>query len=234
MFTLFVTLACEVMGVSWPRLRETGLSAEAVARRRHGIGGSDANVIMGGDPQAIVNLWRVKRGEAEPERLDDVLPVMLGNWTEDFSRQWFERQTGLQVVEAGAFRRHAEHDWMVCTLDGLVRHPGGRETVFEAKHCSARATAPELIARYTPQLTHNMLVSGADDAVLSVIYGNNRWEAYTVEFDPFYAAELMEAEAAFWDCVRTGKRPVAQRISPPPRRLRLSVWASGDAIRPQA
>lgn len=216
----------------WPRLGETGLSAAAIANRRSGIGGSDANVIVAGDPGAVLHLWRVKRGEVAPERLDDVLPVMLGQWTEDFSRQWFERQTGLTVGDAGAAFRHPEREWMTCTVDGLVRHPGGRLTVFEAKHCSARATAPELIARYTPQLTHNMLVTGADDAVLSVIYGNARWEAYSVELDLFYAAELIEAEQMFWDCVQTGRRPVARRIPVPPQRLRLSLWSDRDAIRP--
>lgn len=220
------------MGSSWPRLSETGLSAEAVAKRRSGIGGSDANVILSGDPGAVLHLWRVKRGEVEPESLDDVLPVMLGQWTEDFSRQWFERQTGLTVEAANKSYRHPDHEWMACSVDGLIRHPGGRLTVFEAKHCSARATAPELIARYTPQLTHNMLVTGADDAVLSVIYGNARWEAYSIDLDLFYAAELIEAEQEFWDCVQTGRRPIARRVPAPPQRLRLSLWSDRDAIRP--
>lgn len=220
------------MGRIWPRLDEMGLGAEAVARRRAGIGGSDANIILSGDPGAVLHLWRVKRGEVTSDRLDDVLPVALGQWTEDFSRQWFERQTGLAVEDAGAFRQHPEHAWMTCTLDGLVHHANGGFAVFEAKHCSARALPWELIDRYTPQLTHNMLVTGADEAILSVIYGNAKWEAYTVELDLFYAAELIEAERRFWDCVQTGRRPSTPRIAPPPRRLRLNMWAERDAIRP--
>jgi predicted phage-related endonuclease len=43
-----------------------GLSAEAIAARRHSIGGSDANTIMGGNPDRLIRLWREKRGEAEP------------------------------------------------------------------------------------------------------------------------------------------------------------------------
>lgn len=219
------------MGI-WPRLSETGLSAAAIARRRSGIGGSDANILMSGDSGAVLHLWRVKRGEVEPERLDDVLPVMLGQWTEDFSRQWFERQTGLAVEDAGKSCRHPDHEWMACSVDGLVRHPDGRLSLFEAKHCSHRATGPELIERYMPQLTHNMLVTGADDAVLSAIYGNARWEAYSVEFDPFYAAELLEVEQDFWDCVRSGRRPAPRRVPAPPRKLRLAVWAGRDAVKP--
>lgn len=220
------------MSMEWPRICSTGLSPDAIQGRRATIGGSDANILMSGDPGAILHLWRLKRGEAEREDLSDVLPVVLGQWTEEFSRQWFERQTGLSIEEAGNFRRHEEHSWMTCTLDGLVRHHDGRLSVFEAKHTSTRATPHELIARYTPQLTHNMLVTGTDEAVLSVLYGNAKWEAYTVELDLFYAAELAELEQRFWDCVQTGKRPSARRVQPPPRKLRLTVWAGRDQIKP--
>lgn len=220
------------MGIGWPSLEDSGLTPAQRAARRGSIGASDANVIMSGDPGAVLHLWRVKRGETETEDLSDILPVMLGQWTEEFSRQWFERQTGLDVEDAGRSCRHPEHEWMTCTLDGLVRHPDGRRSVFEAKHCSARATARDVIVRYLPQLTHSMLVTGCDDALLSVIYGNNRWEAYAIDIDLFYAAELVEAERRFWECVTSGQRPVAARIAPPPCKLRLAVWSGRDAIRP--
>jgi hypothetical protein len=37
--------------------------------RRSFIGGSDARIIMGSDEQALIRLWREKRGEVEPEDL---------------------------------------------------------------------------------------------------------------------------------------------------------------------
>ena len=37
--------------------------------RRSFIGGSDAPTIMGGDEAALLQLWKEKRGEAEPEDL---------------------------------------------------------------------------------------------------------------------------------------------------------------------
>lgn len=220
------------MDAGWPRLDDSGLTPAQREARRGAIGGSDANVILSGDPGAILHLWRVKRGEVEAADLSDILPVMLGQWTEDFSRQWFERQAGLKVEDAGLSVRHPEHEWMACTLDGIVRHPDGRRSVFEAKHCSARATAREVVARYMPQLTHSLLVTGCDDALLSVLYGNNRWEAYAVELDLFYAAELVEAERRFWDCVTSGRRPTPTRVPPPPCNLRLALWSGRDAIRP--
>ncbi len=50
--------------------------------RRGFIGGSDARIIMGGDENALVRLWREKRGEAEPEDLSGNLIVQLGLVTE--------------------------------------------------------------------------------------------------------------------------------------------------------
>src|SRR6266702_4639506 len=46
--------------------------------RRTFIGGSDARIIMGSDEAALIQLWREKRGEAEPEDLSGNLVVQLG------------------------------------------------------------------------------------------------------------------------------------------------------------
>lgn len=94
------------------------LSDEQKAFRRQGIGGSDANIIMGGDREKILRLWREKRGEIEPEDLSDVLPVQMGVWTEPFNIMWFEKQTGKTVTGNGEQRKSEEYPWMLCTLDG--------------------------------------------------------------------------------------------------------------------
>jgi predicted phage-related endonuclease len=59
--------------------------------RRSFIGGSDARVIMGNDQDALVRLWREKRGEIEPEDLSDNLIVQLGKVTEDLNRRWYQK-----------------------------------------------------------------------------------------------------------------------------------------------
>jgi hypothetical protein len=46
--------------------------------RRHFVGGSDARIIMGDDGEALLKLWREKRGEAEPEDLSGNLIFSLG------------------------------------------------------------------------------------------------------------------------------------------------------------
>jgi len=55
--------------------------------RRSFIGGSDARIIMGCDEQALIRLWREKRGEIEPEDLSSNLLVQLRLATEDLNRR---------------------------------------------------------------------------------------------------------------------------------------------------
>jgi hypothetical protein len=50
--------------------------------RRNFIGGSDARIIMGGDQNELLRLWREKRGETAPKDLSLDLIVQLGLVTE--------------------------------------------------------------------------------------------------------------------------------------------------------
>ena len=64
----------------------------AVSNRRTFIGGSDARVIMSNDEDALLRLWREKRGEAEPPDYSDNLIVQLGAATEPLNRRWYEKR----------------------------------------------------------------------------------------------------------------------------------------------
>ena len=63
---------------------QTDITSRPPARkgRRHFIGGSDARIIMGANEDALLRLWREKRGEVEPEDLSANLVVQLGVVTE--------------------------------------------------------------------------------------------------------------------------------------------------------
>lgn len=173
-------LSSEAKCIQWPALEEIGLSPSEVEARRSGLGGSDANVILSGDPDRIIGLWTVKRGEAPAEDLSAKLPVMLGSWTETFNRRWYERDTGHLVSDVGKRLVCAQHSWRSCTLDGYVPVLGA---VWEAKHTSAFTSSNEVVERYMPQLQHNMAVGQAERAVLSVIFGNAKWEVFEIAAD---------------------------------------------------
>jgi predicted phage-related endonuclease len=142
------------------------------AQRSAFIGGSDARIIMGSDEAALVRLWREKRGEAEPKDLSGNLIVQLGRATEELNRTWYERNTGRQVTAVQRRVKHSAIPWMVATLDGLVEATGA---VFEAKFMLPWSFSEEGAAeKYMAQVQHNMWVTHARQAVLSIITGGRQ------------------------------------------------------------
>ena len=111
-------------------MAKNALETRKFVERRAFIGGSDARIIMGNDEAALIQLWREKRGEAEPEDLSGNLIVQLGAATEELNRSWYERNTGRRVADVQRRVMHSAIPWMVATLDGLVEGTGA---VFEAK-----------------------------------------------------------------------------------------------------
>ena len=187
------------------------------ADRRGFIGGSDARVIMGEDEARLTRLWREKRGELEPEDLSDNLVVQLGSVTEDLNRRWYERNTGQAVKDVQKWITHPVIKWMAATLDGRVAPSGA---IFEAKFMLPWTFSEEAAAeKHMAQLQHNMWVSNARSAVLSIITGGGKWLELTIHADPLYQHLLLTAEKKFWRCVQSGDVPRLFGIEPPRVRL---------------
>jgi len=185
--------------------------------RRSFIGGSDARIIMGNDEARLIKLWREKRGEAEPEDLSQDLVVQLGSITEELNRTWYERNTGNAVDDVQRKLRHPIHKWMAATLDGRVRQTGA---VFEAKFMLPWNFSEEGAAeKHMAQLQHNMWVTAARTAVLSIITGGGKWVEMTIPADPLYQHLLLTAERKFWRCVQSGEPPHLFGIEPPRPRV---------------
>jgi predicted phage-related endonuclease len=173
--------------------------------RRYFIGGSDARIIMGDDEAALFRLWREKRGEAKPEDLSGNLVVQLGLATEDLNRRWYETNTGQVLTDVQQQVRHPTLRWMAATLDGRVEATGA---VFEAKFMLPWSFSEEVaVAKYMPQLQHNMWVIAARAAVLSVITGGGKWVEIATHADPLYQHLIVTAERKFWRCRRERRAP---------------------------
>jgi predicted phage-related endonuclease len=172
---------------------------------------------MGTDEAALVRLWREKRGEAEPEDLSGNLIVQLGLVTEALNRHWYERNTG-QTVECVQHRlRHPVLLWMGATLDGMV---AGSGAVFEAKFMLPWSFSEEAAAeKHMAQLQHNMWVTNARLAALSVITGGGKWVEISISADPLYQHLLLTAEKKFWRCVESGEPPRLFGVEQPRARI---------------
>lgn len=184
--------------------------------RRQFCGGSDANIIVNGTDEDRHSLWEVKTGLKPPPDLSDVFQVALGTLTEDFNLSWFEKKTGMKVIRRGERVIHG-NKWMSATLDGATESGA----VVEAKHTSERYSTKDLVARYQPQLHHNMMCAGVTKSYLTVIRGNT-YDYAEIDLNAEYAAELVRILFDFWECVKLkmppgpgGKSPEA----PAPHRL---------------
>jgi predicted phage-related endonuclease len=189
----------------------------AAAQRRSFIGGSDARIIVGDNEAALLRLWQEKRGEAEPENLSGNLIVQLGLATEALNRHWYERNTGQAVT---AVQRRVEHPvihFLAATLDGMVEGTGA---VFEAKFMLPWSFSEEAAAeKYMAQLQHNIWVTNARMAALSIITGGGKWVELTVPADSLYQHLLITAEKKFWRCVESGEPPRLFLAEPPRVRI---------------
>jgi predicted phage-related endonuclease len=185
--------------------------------RRSFIGGSDARIIMGSDEAALIQLWREKRGDAQPEDLSGNLIVQLGSATEELNRVWYERNTGRRVIAAQRHVKHSIIPFMAATLDGVVEGAGA---IFEAKFMLPWSFSEEAaVAKYMAQLQHNMWVTNLRSSVLSIITGGGKWVEITVPMDPLYLSILVSAEKKFWRCVQFGEVPHLINVEPPRPRI---------------
>jgi hypothetical protein len=188
-----------------------------LSNRRSFIGGSDARIIMGDDEPALVRLWREKRGEAEPQDFSGNLMVQLGVATEPLNRHWYERNTGQAITGIQRRVKHPVIKWMAATLDGIVADTG---TVFEAKFMLPWSFSDEAAAeKHMAQLQHNMWVTNAKTAALSIITGGGKWVEIAIAADCLYQHLLLTAEKKFWRCVQFGDTPRLFGVEPPRPRI---------------
>jgi predicted phage-related endonuclease len=185
--------------------------------RRSFIGGSDARVILGADEAALLRLWQEKRGEAEPPDYSDNLVVQLGIAIEPLNRRWYERTTGQVIKDVQKWVPHPVIRWMAATLDGVVEGTGA---VFEAKFMLPWSFSEEAAAeKHMAQVQHNMWVTNAREAVLSIITGGGKWVEIKTSADSLYQHLLLTAEKKFWRCVETGEPPRLFGVEPPRARI---------------
>jgi hypothetical protein len=158
----------------------------------------------------VQRLWKEKRGEVEPEDFSDNLIVQLGVATETLNRAWYERNTGRAISDV---QRRVQHP----TLGGFV---SDLDAVFEAKFMLPWSFSEEAAAeKHMAQLQHNMWVTNARSAVLSIITGGGKWIEMSIPADALYQHFLVTAERRFWRCVQTGDTPRPYGIEPPRPRI---------------
>ena len=212
------------------------VAANSKTDRRSYIGGSDARIIMSADAAAVVRLWREKRGEVEPEDLSGNLLVQFGQVTEELNRRWFEQETGRRLDQVQRFlcATRPSPGWAPPSTGWSQRK---RRSSKPSSCCRGRSPRTRAADKHMAQLQHNMLVSGARRAYLSILTGGAKWVLIEVEADPLYQTVLLQVERIFWRCVKTGEVPSPFDVEPPKAKrpvVRIVDMAASNAWAEQA
>lgn len=167
------------------------------AARALGIGGSDACCIVRGVREEMEVLRLEKLGRQAPDDLSRVLPVQMGSWTEPLNRLWLSHAVDMPV-ESGVSLTHPLQTFMRASLDGFTENGGA---IVECKHVNDFSKMDDLLTKYFAQLQHNMAVANSPRCYFSVFFGSGRHDWRKVERDDAYIANLIQAEATFWNHV---------------------------------
>ncbi len=172
--------------------------------RSNTIGGTDATRLVKGDWK---NLYYEKKGIQEPDDLSNVLPVQMGIYTENFNRTWYEKETK-NSLSPSIIIQSIDHPMLTASLDAVALNPTNNQvSVWDAKHTNAFSKAEKLFERYYPQMQHYMMVSGIDNAILSVFYGNMKWEELHIAKDEDFQWSLLKAELMFLHMMDNEQEP---------------------------
>jgi hypothetical protein len=131
--------------------------------------------------------------------------VQLGSHTEVLNLDWYERRTGKPVSRRGDVVVHP-NDWAACTLDGW---DDDLNAPIECKHVGGFEKTSAILERYAPQAHWQMMMTGADKCIFSLIEGAREPIIEIVPYDPAYAEELWKRAESFMRCVFDLTPPVA-------------------------
>ena len=172
--------------------------------RQHGLGGSDAPVIVGVSPyKGAVELWQEKTGQIKPPDLSDVEPVIFGNLLEDTVAQEFTRRTGIKLRRANETLIDRCEPFLMANID---RRVVGAHEVVEIK--TVRGLADDTPrADHLVQLQHYMHVGDFTRGWLVYLIAGQRLVWFEVPRDQAAIDQMLAAERTFWGHVRDRTPP---------------------------
>lgn len=177
-----------------------------LARRKVGIGSSDAAAVCGLDPyRTPLEVYCSKTDDHEPTGELPADPAMRwGLLLEPAIARAYEIETGRKVIEPEP-ANHPQLEWMGATAD---RISCDGERLVEIKTASSRMPGwgesgdPDGVPeRIVVQVQHQMAVYGIRLADVACLIDGRDFRIYPVAFNPLAVDSLIEIEAEFWQRV---------------------------------
>lgn len=203
---------------------------EWVEERKHGIGGSDAGVVMGVNHyKSLTHLAMEKLGTmtAEPVDADKQFIFDYGHVMEDALGNYFARVTGFDVFKDNAMYQHPYYPWMRADCDSFCYDNEGLKCGLEFKTSmtdNAKQWKSGIFGQgallpnpsYVYQIRHYMAVMNLSRWYLVIGFDNQAQRIQIIRIDRDINEEirLINAEYEFWNnYVVTGTVPEFEYVS---------------------
>jgi putative phage-type endonuclease len=186
------------------------LTAEQIATRQTGIGGSDVAAALGlSKMKTALQLYLEKRGEIEEEQpAEDDEFIWWGRALEPIVRQKYAETTGRVVVLPHGTLHHPTHHFMLAHVVGLIDgEPRGYEgkTAFRSTGWGEEGT-DQIPREYLLQVHHYLTVCNFEVWDVAVLIGRH-FQVYEVPRDPEMSEMLIAVESDFMRRIQEGDRP---------------------------
>lgn len=175
-----------------------------LARRREGIGGTDAAAILGRHQYVSpLDVWLDKRGLAEERPPNEVME--MGLELEPVIARRYVKKTGRQLMEMAPFSvaNHPTQSWAFCSPDRIVVD---RERGLELKSAGfmmrdefGEEGTDHIPEGYLIQSHWCMAITGIDRWDVAVLIGGQELRVFHVERDLEFENVLIDQLGAWWE-----------------------------------
>jgi putative phage-type endonuclease len=181
--------------------------------RMHFIGGSDEPGLLGLNPwNSPFEVYQEKTGEKEPDDLSSVERVQWGIIMEDTIATMYMRKTGKRLRRMN--QRLSTLDYGIPMAAQIDRMIVGEKIPLEIKNTDAmnrkywgEEGSADIALHYYPQVQHQILLLGVQEAEVAVCFGGNTLGLYRVPRDQPFIDDMIEAARAFWQRVQDRNPP---------------------------
>lgn len=188
------------------------LTAEQIAVRKKGIGGSECAMALGlSKRKTALQLYLEKRGEVD-FTFEETEEIWWGRALEPIVRQKYAERTDRIVYLPPDTLWHPEHDFMCAHVDGVsTDRSGGDKRGYEGKTALqsigwGEEGTDEMPIDYLMQNHHYIVVTGLDVFDTATLIGR-RFAIYEVHRDQEMSEMIVEGERDFMRRVREGDPP---------------------------
>lgn len=206
--------------------------SEWLAKRRTGVGGSDAAAIIGLSRWATPYTVYLDKLGILPEK-EETEALRQGRDLEEYVAKRFTEETAKKVQRCNYMIRNQAYPFALADIDRKVV---GENAGLECKTTSTldlkQFHGVEFPEQYYAQCVHYMAVTGAERWYLSVLVLGKEFHVYTLERDESEIAALMKLESEFWNLVERQEPPDISGLAPDSEALGAAYAdsAEGESI----